>query len=362
MLKKTPLNEAHKRLGAKMVEFAGFEMPLQYTGIVEEHKAVRENVGVFDVSHMGEIEIMGSQALDLVQTLITNDAGQLGVHQVLYTPMCYENGTTIDDLLVFRLDEKYLLIVNASNIEKDLAWIQKNAAKFNAEVKNVSDAYGLLALQGPKAQDILQKFVSIKLAQLKYYWAAYVKLWGGEVLISRTGYTGEDGFEIGGPNEFIIKLWDKLISAGVKPCGLGARDTLRFEAGYALYGHELDEQTTPIEAGLGWAVKEKETDYNGKTVLLKQKREGTHKKLIGFKLLEPGVPRHGYKLYKDGKEVGYVTSGMKAITLNAYLGMGYVTTVQPFKLGDRLEVEIRGQMKQAEIVKLPFYRGLVKRG
>jgi len=357
---RTPLNEWHKRLGAKMVEFGGFEMPLQYTGIIDEHKAVRENVGVFDVSHMGEIEIVGPQALDLVQVLITNDASKLALYQALYTPMCYENGTTVDDLLVFRLKEKYLLIVNASNIEKDLAWIQKNAAKFNAEAKNASDAYGLLALQGPKAQNILQPFVNIDLSRLKYYWAASAKLGGGEVLISRTGYTGEDGFEIGGPNELIVELWEKLISAGVKPCGLGARDTLRFEAGYALYGHELDERTTPVEAGLSWAVKEKAADYNGKAVLLRQKREGTPKKLVGFKLLEPGVPRHGYKLYnKEGKEMGYVTSGMKAITLNEYLGMGYV--FQPLKPGDRLEVEIRGQRKRAEIVKLPFYRGSVRR-
>ena len=356
---KTPLNESHKRLGAKMVEFGGFEMPLQYTSIVEEHKAGRENVGVFDVSHMGEIEITGPQALDLVQVLITNDASKLALYQALYTPMCYENGTTVDDLLVFRLSEKYLLIVNASNIQKDFAWIQKNAVEFNAEVKNVSDAYGLLALQGPKSEEVLQNFVSINLAQLKYYGAACANLGGGEALISRTGYTGEDGFEIGGPNELIMELWDRLISAGVKPCGLGARDTLRFEAGYALYGHELDEQTTPIEASLGWAVKEKETDYNGKAVLLHQKREGTVKKLMGFKLLEPGVPRQGYRLYKDGREVGYVTSGMKAITLNEYLGMGYV--YQPLKLGDQLEVEIRGKMKQAEIIKLPFYRGSVRR-
>jgi len=362
MLKKTALNEAHKKLGAKMVEFAGWEMPIQYEGIIAEHKAVRENLGVFDVSHMGEIEISGKSALDLVQLLITNDASMLALNQILYTPMCYENGGTVDDLLLYRLKDRFLLVVNAANIEKDFAWIKKNAQAFKeVDVENASDRYSQLSIAGPKAQDTLQKLFQRDLSAIKYYWSQEIFLLGEAVLISRTGYTGEDGFELYGSPELILKLWEKVIAAGVKPIGLGARDTLRFEAGLLLYGQELDESTTPIEAGIGWTVKEKEIDFNGKKILLQQKREGPAKKLIGFKMVEKGVPRHGYKIYQDEEEVGYVTSGMKSPTLGEYLGMGYISTAHLIGPGQRLEIEIRGQRKEAAIVKLPFYRGSVKR-
>ncbi|MBI3660497.1 glycine cleavage system aminomethyltransferase GcvT [Candidatus Acetothermia bacterium] len=360
-LKKTPLYEAHKRLGAKMVEFGGWEMPIQYTSILDEHQAVRTSAGIFDVSHMGEIEVSGPQALDFVQKLIPNDASKLAVNQVLYSPLCYENGTTVDDLLVYRLVDKFLLVVNAANTDKDFAWIQNNVSSFkNVNAENRSAAYGQIAIQGPKADATLRPLVECDLSQIKYYWSVQAKVLGESALVSRTGYTGEDGFEVYASPQLTQKLWDTLISAGAKPIGLGARDTLRFEAGLALYGHELNEQTTPIEAGLGWTVKEKSSDYNGKAILLQQKREGTKKKLIGLKMVDAGVPRQGVKVFVHGQESGVVTSGMKSPTLDQFLAMAFVSTNTSLKPGDRLEVEIRGQRKIAELVKLPFYRGSVK--
>lgn len=356
-LKRTPLYEAHRRLGAKLVEFGGWEMPIQYTSILEEHQAVRKSVGVFDVSHMGELEITGPQALALVQKLITNDASTLLEYQVLYSPMCYKTGGTVDDLLVYKLPDRYLLVVNASNTDKDYQWIQKNAAGFsNATVRNASAEYGQIAVQGPEAERLLQPFVEHDLRQVKYYWAANARVLGGTALTSRTGYTGEDGFEIYARPALIQRAWDAFVQAGARPIGLGARDTLRFEASYALYGHELNEQTTPVEAGLGWTVKGKESDYNGKAILLAQKREGTKKKLVGLRMLEPGVPRQGYKLFADGREVGAVTSGMYAPSLEQFLAMGLVST----SVSASIEVEIRGQKKRAQLTKLPFYRGSVR--
>lgn len=360
-LKRTPLYELHRKLGAKMVEFASWEMPLQYTSILEEHRMVRERVGVFDISHMGQIEIRGPQALDLLQGLIPNDASQLEVNQALYSPMCNERGGTIDDLLVYRLKGKYLLVVNAANTEKDFQWICKQAANFDVQVVNASPEYAQLAVQGPQAEEVLQRHVAVDLSQLRYFYAVEMKLYDERVLLSRTGYTGEDGFEIYGPPSEIVQLWDDLIESGVAPIGLGARDSLRFEASYPLYGHELDETITPVEAGLGWTVKEKPADYVGKDILLRQKRgEGLRRHLVGFRMLEPGVPRHGYTLYHEGKEAGYVTSGMKSPTLGDFLGMGYLKMSQPPQPAWKIEVEIRGGRKRAETVKLPFYRGSVR--
>jgi aminomethyltransferase len=377
-LKRTPLYESHRRLGAKLVEFGGWEMPIQYTSIIEEHQTVRSSVGIFDVSHMGEIEITGPNALDLVQKLITNDASTLKDYQVLYSPMCYESGGTVDDLLVYKLPDRFLLVVNAANTEKDFAWVQQNAKGFSVTVKNVSDDYGQIAIQGPKAEEFLQASLQTSsglyafageagedewsrrsLESLGYYWATQARVLGHTVLLSRTGYTGEDGFEIYAEPKVIVTLWEELVRAGAKPIGLGARDTLRFEAGMPLYGHELDEKTTPVEAGLGWTVKEKDSDYNGKKILLAQKRQGTAKKLVGLKMLEPGVPRQGYKIFADGREVGAVTSGMFAPTVNAFLAMGFVSSdILPTAL---IEIEIRGQRKRAQLTKLPFYRGSVRK-
>lgn len=362
-LQRTPFFELHRKLGAKLVEFGGWEMPLQYTSIWEEHRAVRENVGVFDVSHMGQIEITGPQALELVQLLIPNDAAKLDVDQALYSPMCNERGGTLDDLLVYRLPDRWLLVVNAATTEKDLRWIRQHAQRFpGTAVRDASRAYAQIAVQGPRAQEALQRHVEVDLARLGYYRAVETEYFKEPVLLSRTGYTGEDGFEVYGPPQAVVQLWKELLKAGVPPVGLGARDSLRFEASYPLYGHELDEETTPVEAGLGWTVKDKPVDYVGKEVLLRQKRgEGVRKRLVGFAMREPGVPRPGYKLYREGEEVGYVTSGMKAPTLNEFLGLGYLRGSEAPPPGTSLEVEIHGKRREAEIVKLPFYRGSIQR-
>ncbi len=361
-LKRTPLYELHRKLGAKMVEFGGWEMPLQYTSILAEHRAVRESAGIFDVSHMGQIEIRGAQALDLVQYLVPNDVAKLQVDQALYTQLCNEQGGTLDDLLVYRLPDRYFLVVNASTTEKDFRWIKRQAERFpQVEVQNASSSYSQLAIQGPKAEETLQRHVELELSRIPYFYSAETELYKRPVLISRTGYTGEDGFEIYGSPEVIVQLWKDLIKADVPPIGLGARDTLRFEVGYPLYGHELDEQTTPVEAGLAWTVKDKPVPYIGKDVLLRQKRgEGVRKRLVGFRMREPGVPRPGYLLHLAGEEAGHVTSGMKSPTLREFLGMGFLRVGECPPLGQAIAVEIRGQRKPAEIIKLPFYRGSVR--
>jgi aminomethyltransferase len=361
-LKRTPLYESHRELGAKLIDFGGWEMPIQYTGILAEYQAVRSNVGVFDVSHMGEVEVSGPGALDFLQHLIPNDVANLEVDQVLYSPLCYPNGMTIDDLLVYRRPMHYLLVVNAANTEKDYAWITGQAERFpQARVRDASSDYGQLAIQGPQAQEALQPLIDHDLSQIGYYRSGDVKLYKQPALLSRTGYTGEDGFEVYAPPRVIVQLWENLMKAGVTPVGLGARDALRLEAAYALYGHELDEQTTPIEAGLGWTIKDKTVDYNGKEILLKQKHEGGRKALVGFVMRDEGVPRQGYPIFSVGREIGQVTSGMKSPKLDAFIGMGYVPWAEPRRPGERLQIEIRGQHKKAEIVKLPFYRGSVRR-
>ncbi|HED03798.1 MAG TPA: glycine cleavage system aminomethyltransferase GcvT [Candidatus Fraserbacteria bacterium] len=360
MLKRTPLYEEHRKLGAKLVDFGGWEMPIQYKSIIAEYQAVRSGVGVFDVSHMGEVEISGEGALELVQHLVSNDVAALKVNQVLYSPLCYPNGMTVDDLLVYRRPEQYLLVVNADNTPKDLAWIKGQAERFpQAQVRDASLDYGQLAIQGPEAAQALQPFIEYDLARISYYWAVEIELQGQAALVSRTGYTGEDGFEVYASPRATVRLWQDLLAAGVAPVALGARDALRLEAAYALYGNELDEQTTPIEAGLGWTVKDKKGDYNGKEVLLRQKREGGRKALIGFRMIQAGVPRYGYPIFVAGREVGQVTSGMKSPKLDAYLGLGYLPWEASRQVGERVQIEVRGQHKQAELVKLPFYRGSV---
>lgn len=356
-LKRTPLYEHHRKLGARFVEFSGWEMPLHYTSVIEEHRAVRQNVGVFDISHMGQIEIRGGDALDLVQHLIPNDAARLDADQALYTPLCNEEGGTLDDLLVYRLPDRFLLVVNAATTGRGVRWIRRDARRFrNVEVKNASRDYALLAVQGPHAEKTLRDRVPVDLSRVQAFRAVETELEKEPALISRTGYTGEDGFEIYGAPDLIVQLWIELIKAGVSPIGLGARDSLRFEAGLPLYDHELDEETTPVEAGLGWTVKDKPDDYLGKAVLLRQKREGVNKRLVGFRMREPGVPRQGYTLFRDGEEAGYVTSGMKAPTLDSFLGMGYLRGSKAPAAGTEIEVEIHGRPRRAEIVKLPFYR------
>lgn len=352
-LKKTPLHGRHQALEARLVDFAGFEMPVLYKGILEEHAAVRNEVGVFDVSHMGEITVRGPQALEFLEYLVPNNVGRLDTHQVLYTCMCYPDGGTVDDFLIYRLPDHYLLVVNAANIDKDVAWINEQSANFDVSVENVSDQFSQLALQGPKAEDVLSKITDADVASLKYFWSLETELFGQKALISRTGYTGEDGFEIYGSPELGVKLWDTLMDAGVHPIGLGARDSLRFEACLSLYGHELEKDISPIEAGLGWTVKDKPNDYIAKDVLLAQK-QNPPRHLIGLNMLDPGVARQGYPVLHNGQEIGFITSGMKAPALDSFLALALVN--QHVEIGEKVQVEIRGAHKQMECIKMPFYK------
>lgn len=361
-LKKTPLFEIHRKYGGKIVDFGGWALPVQFTGIIEEHRAVREAAGLFDVSHMGEIEVSGPQALEFVNHLITNDASALAVEQIIYSPMCYDHGGIIDDLLVYRLGpERLMLVVNAANTEKDFEYIKPAAARFaGAQVVDRSNSWAQLALQGPNAERILQRLTRTDLSQIKYYgFKSRVGVAGSGCLISRTGYTGEDGFEIYCSPEEAANLWDEIMEAGedddLIPCGLGARDTLRFEAKMPLYGHELNQNTTPLEAGLGYFVKLDKPDFIGRQALIGQKAEGIKKKLIGFEMTERGIPRAGYPIHTDGREVGVVSSGTYAPTLDKNLGLGYV----PIELagpGTEIEIMIRGRPVRAVVVKTPFYR------
>ncbi|MFQ5794682.1 MAG: glycine cleavage system aminomethyltransferase GcvT [Candidatus Bipolaricaulia bacterium] len=363
-LKRTPLHAAHQRLGARMIDFNGWDMPLHYGSILEEHRTVREHVGMFDVSHMGEIEIRNADALDLVQRLITNDADVSG-SRALYSPICQEDGGTVDDLLVYRLtSERFLLVVNAGNTEKDFDWVKKQAEGFDVEIANRSTTYGQIALQGPEAEPFLSRIVTEDLSAIGYFRFREITILEGQeqALVSRTGYTGEDGFEIYGRPALIEAVWEMLRDIGVRPVGLGARDSLRFEAGIPLYGHELDEETTPIEAGLGWTVKlGKRVDFIGKAALERQLRQGVPQKLIGFEMLQPGVPRQGYPIEQAGEEVGTVSSGMKSPTLGRFLGMGYVN-LPKLEPGDRIAIQIREESREARVIALPFYRGSVKAG
>lgn len=359
--KRTPLYEQHKALGARFVDFGGWEMPVQYTSILEEHQAVRTRAGLFDVSHMGEFKIEGESAQAFLQYLVPNDVGRLTVQQALYTQLCLPNGNTIDDLLVYRLTEDhYMLVVNAANIEKDLAWVKKQADAFpNVSVIDQSATTALLALQGPAAQDILQPFTAANLAEIDYYHATADLVDGVNCIISRTGYTGEDGFELYCPSVDAVKLWNDLLDAGkpqgLQPAGLGARDTLRLEAGYCLYGHELDEDTNPLEARLGWTIKFKKGDFIGHDALAQVKAQGPRRLLVGIELLERGVPRGGYAIYQQDRQIGALTSGSPGPTVGKNIGMGYVEAAQAVA-GQQVYIDIRGKRVAAQIVGLPFYK------
>ncbi len=357
MPKKTPLYEKHIENGAKIVEFADFLMPIQYTGIISEVNIVRKSLGVFDVSHMGEVEVKGPDALKFVNYITVNDAATLEEMQVQYSAMCYPDGGIVDDLLVYRLPNKYLLVINASNIDKDFEWIMKNK-RWDVNIENRSDEYFQLAIQGPIAEEVVQKIVDIDLSPMKFYWSGFCKIDNKTMLISRTGYTGEDGFEIYGDAQYGEKVWDLVFSAGgdrISPVGLGARDTLRMEMKYCLYGNDIDKTTTPLEAGLGWITKLYKDDFIAKDVLLKQKQEGVKRRLVGFEMAEHSIPRHHYKIYKDGQEIGEVTSGTFSPSVNKSIGLGYIST--PFsKVGTEIDIEARGRMEKAVIVKMPFYK------
>lgn len=354
-LRKTELFDEHKKLGAKLVEFGGFEMPVQYEGIILEHNSVRKHAGVFDVSHMGEFLVSGKDSLNYLNYLVPNDIKKIEQSgKGLYTQLCNEKGGTVDDLIIYKLESGFLAVVNASNIDKDWQWFNKNKNNFNVELKNISDNTSLLAIQGPKAQNILSKILKTDLSTQKYF---EIKKYG-DYLIARTGYTGEDGFEVFiHDSKKTIALWQDLIKADVKPIGLGARDTLRLEAAYPLYGHELDDETSPLEAGLGWSMKlDKPDNFIGKDVLLKQKSEGLKKKFICLKINDKVIARQGHKVFsKEGSEIGIVCSGSQGITVGFPIATAYVSP-NFSEVGKELFVNIREKLISATIVQRPFYK------
>ncbi len=360
-LKRTPLYEQHRAMGARLVEFGGWEMPVQYSSILEEHEAVRTRAGLFDVSHMGEFKVEGPGALPFLQYLVPNDVSRLAIGQALYTQLCLPDGNTIDDMLIYHLaDDHYMLVVNAGNIAKDFAWVEKQSKNFkDVHVTNQSDTTSLLALQGPAAQAILQPLTDVDLASIRYYHFTPGMVDGINCIISRTGYTGEDGFELYCAPVDVLKLWNDLSAAGkphgLLPAGLGARDTLRLEAGLCLYDHELTEQINPLEARLGWTVKFDKGDFIGRDALLKAKEQGLKRKLVGIELLDRGVPRGGYTIYENDQPIGVLTSGAPGPTVHKNIGIGYVEASHA-EAGKTIQIDIRGRRTAAQIVALPFYK------
>jgi aminomethyltransferase len=361
-LLRTPLYATHQELGARLVEFGGWEMPVRYSGDIAEHQAVRQRAGLFDVCHMGEFSVSGPGALEFLQSLVPNNVARLSENQALYSQILRPDGGTVDDLIIYHLGpERYMIVVNAGTMEKDWAWFTDHARGQNdVSLENKSSATGLLALQGPLAQRILQPLTATSLVDISYYHCQPGAVSGIDCIISRTGYTGEDGFELYCDAGAVVDLWNRLLEAGASdgliPAGLGARDTLRLEAAYCLYDHELTEAITPLEAGLGWTVKlDKGVDFVGREALLAQKRDGLPRKLIGIELTERGVPRAGYALSHDGALVGELTSGTMAPTLSKPIGLGYVPP-DAADVGTALSVEIRGKQIAATVVPLPFYK------
>jgi aminomethyltransferase len=360
-LKKTPLNARHRALGARMVEFGGWEMPVEYSGLVAEHMAVRTRAGLFDVSHMGEIEIAGRDALTAVQHITSNDASKLSNNQAQYSALTTPHGTFVDDVLTYRLaDEHFMLVVNASNIIKDFTWITERIAGLgDAVAVNTSSRYALLAVQGPAARDILQTLTGVPLGEIKYYWFTTGEVAGVAGTISRTGYTGEDGFEVFVPPASAERVWNAILAAGAPagllPAGLGARDTLRLEAGMRLYGNDMDETTTALEADLGWIVGWRKEDFLGADVLRRQKAEGVSRKLVGFEVLDRAIARHGYDVYVDGVKAGVVTSGTQTPFLKKAIGMAYLP-VDRTAPGAGFEIDVRGRRVRAQVVPMPFYK------
>lgn len=357
--KKTGLYHRHNELGGKIIDFAGYLLPVQYEGIIKEHEAVRNAAGLFDVSHMGEVNVNGEEAIGFVQNLITNDIAKLKENEIVYTTMCYEDGGVVDDLLVYKINNNFFyLVINASNTEKDYAWMIKNSNNFNVELENVSESVSQVALQGPKAQEILQKLTVIDLNDIKFYnFKLDVSVNGMECLVSRTGYTGEDGFEIYCKNKDVVAIWDAILKAGeefgIKPAGLGCRDTLRFEAALPLYGNELSKDVTPLEAGLGFCVKLDKQNFVGKDALASQKAEGLKRKTIGFEMIDRGIPRHGYEVMSDGKVIGFVTTGYAAPTVNKNIGLALIDADYS-KLDTEINIVIRNKEVKAKVISKKF--------
>ena len=349
--KRTCLYDKHVALGALISPFGGFDMPIQYSNITDEHQAVRQHCGVFDVSHMGEVLVSGTDAERYVNHIFTNNVEGLAVGKILYGMMCYENGGVVDDLLVYKMaDDRFFLVINAANIDKDWAWIQLQAEGFNVTLDNQSDYYGQLAVQGPEAERIMEEILNLPCSELTFYTFKTM----GDVIVSRTGYTGEDGFEIYATPDYINQCWDKLMAAGVTPCGLGCRDTLRFEVGLPLYGDELSAEITPIMAGLGMFVKLDKEEFVGCDALAKQKAEVVAQKLVGIELQDKAIPRHGYTVMKDGQPIGTVTTGYHTISTDKSVCMALIDS-QYAPLGTELEVQIRKKVFPGTVVKKRFY-------
>ena len=360
-LKKTPLNARHRALGARMVEFAGWDMPVEYSSVADEHLAVRTRAGLFDVSHMGEIELAGRDALAAVQQLTSNDASRLSVRQAQYSALTTPAGSFVDDVLTYKLaDEHFMLVVNASNIIKDFNWITSQLTGFSDVVAvNTSSRYALLAIQGPAARDVLQTLTGVNLAELKYYWFTTGEVASVAGTISRTGYTGEDGFEVFVPPAAAERVWDAILvagrAAGVVPAGLAARDTLRLEASMRLYGNDMDETTTVLEADLGWIVGWKKETFTGADVLRRQKLEGVPRKLVGFEVVDRGIARQGHQVFIDNQQAGVVTSGTHTPFIKKAIGMAYLPTDRT-AAGTEFEIDVRGRRLRAQVVPMPFYK------
>jgi aminomethyltransferase len=355
-MKKTPLNALEKELGGKMVDFGGWELPVQFSGILDEHDAVRNDVGIFDVSHMGELTVRGPEALALLQRATCNDVSKLEDGRAQYNGLLYPTAGFVDDILIYRISaDDYFIVVNASNSDKDFEWLRDLAKDAEAQVENVSANYAQLALQGPRAEALLQPLTDIPLAPMKYYRFAQGKVDGAAAIVSRTGYTGEDGFEVYLAPEDGPRIMKKLIEAGAKPCGLGARDTLRLEAKMALYGNDIDHSTTPLEADLGWIVKIEKGDFLGRDVLEREKSEGPQRKLVGFEMVDRGIARHGYPVVDGTEEIGVVTSGTHSPTLKKAIGLAYLPSGKTTP-GTEFTVLIRGKEARARVVPTPFYK------
>lgn len=356
-LQKTPIHPIYEKYGAKTIDFGGWDLPVQFSGIKAEHEAVRTDVGLFDVSHMGEVLVEGSDSTAYLQYLLSNDIEKIKIGKAQYNIMCYENGGTVDDLVVYKITEtKYILVVNAANTEKDYEWMVKNVFG-NVTVTNVSSMYGQLALQGPNAEKVLTKLTDIDLSSISFFgFVEDVNVAGVKTIISRSGYTGEDGFEIYMQSDDAIKVFEAIMAEGVLPIGLGARDTLRLEAVLALYGQELSQEITPLEAGLNFAVKlNKEADFIGKEALVKQKEAGLTRKLVGIELIERGIPRHDYSVFQKDKKIGIITSGTQSPTLGTNIGLALLET--PYtELGQEVEVGIRTKKIKAKVIATPFYK------
>jgi aminomethyltransferase len=361
-LRRTPLYECHREAGARMVPFAGWEMPVQYAGVIDEHRAVRTAAGLFDVSHMGEVEIAGKGALEAVQHITSNDASKLQVGQIQYSGLTTPEGTFVDDLLVYRFGPShYLLVINAGNIDKDYAWIAARAKEAVPDIATVnsSSRYALIAIQGPKAEAILQTQTAIDLKAIKYYWFAHGEVAAVRGTVSRTGYTGEDGFEVMVPPAMAPTVWDALLQAGkprgLLPAGLGARDTLRLEAAMRLYGNDIDDTTSVLEADLNWIVGWKKDAFIGKDALDRQKASGVTRKIVGFAMVDRAIARHGHLVMQGDEQIGYVTSGTQTPFLKKAIGMAYVPASMTDP-GTELDIDIRGRRAKAIVVSLPFYK------